>query len=183
MEKELIKQINTGKLTGNKLEFAKAAIRETGLYSCRLNKPKLEYNLNEVDFNEIKKEQLEIIRKGLFDIEKEKIRYQLKKIIYNDVPLTRFSTPMEILQYKIKNKSIVIDFDKIETEYKTKKVIPLVMLNKVSYESLLNYLPNDFDPITYIKLNPELSNLKTEREIKYHYLKFGRIKNLPYKEL
>ena len=102
MEKELIKQINTGKLSGNKLEFVKAAIRESCLYSCRLNKPKPEYKLSETDFNEIKKEQLEMIRKSLFDIEKEKIRYQLKKIINNDVPLTRFSTPMEILQYKIK---------------------------------------------------------------------------------
>jgi hypothetical protein len=183
MEKELIKQINTGKLHGNKLEFAKAALRETGLYSCRLNKPKQEYILSETDFNEIKKEQLEMIRKSLFDIEKEKIRYQLKKIINNDVPLTRFSTPMEILQYKIKNKPIVIDFQKVEHEYKDKKVIPLVMLNKASYETLLNYLPNDFDPINYVKLNPDLNNLKTEREIKYHYLKFGRIKNLPYKEL
>jgi hypothetical protein len=90
---------------------------------------------------------------------------------------------MEILQYKIKNKPIVIDFQKVEHEYKDKKVIPLVMLNKASYETLLNYLPNDFDPIIYVKLNPELNNLKTEREIKYHYLKFGRIKNLPYKEI
>lgn len=183
MEKELTKQINNDKLTGNKLEFAKEAIKLSSLYKIRWNNPKDTYQLDENTFNEIKKEQLELIRKDLFKIEKEKMKYQLRKIIHEDAQLTRFSTPIEILQYKIKNKAILIDFDKIEKEYKDKKVIPMVMLTKASYESLLNYLPNDFDPIKYVKLNPELSNLTADKDIKYHYLKFGRIKNLPYKEL
>jgi hypothetical protein len=183
MEKELIKQINTGKLTGIKLEFAKAAIRASGLYKIRTHKPKVEYQLDETAFNEIKQEHINKIQKELYEIHCEKMRHQLRKIIHTDEPLTRFSTPMEVLQYKIKNRPIVIDFQKVEQEYKDKKVIPLVMLNKAPYESLLNYLPNDFDSLTYIKLNPELNHLKTEREIKYHYLKFGRIKNLPYKEI
>ena len=183
MEKELIKQINTGKLNGNKLEFAKIAIKESGLYSCRGNTNIPEYKLDEIDLNEIKKEQLEIIKKSLFDIEKEKMKCKLQKVIQTDDPITRFSTPIEILQYNIKHKPLLIDFDKLDSGYKIDKIIPLVILNKASYETLLHYLPNDFDPITYVKLNPELNHLTTEKEIKYHYLKYGRIKNLNYKEI
>lgn len=130
MEKELIKKINTGKLNENQLEFAKAAIKESGLYKCRVNKPKIEYQLDETAFNEIKKKQLELIRKDLFNIEREKLKYQLKIIENNNVPITRFTTPIEALQYKIKNKPLIIDFDKIDKDVIDKKIVPLKLAKK-----------------------------------------------------
>lgn len=183
MEKELIKQINTGKLNKTQLLFAKAAICESNLYKIRLNKPNESYYLEENIYKDIKREQMKLLQKDLFEIQKEKIKSKVKNIINNNVELTRFSTPIEVLQYKIKNKPIIIDFEKIEKEYRNTQIIPFVMLNNATYEILLHYLPSDFDPVTYIKLNPELSNLTVDKDIKYHYLKFGRIKNLPYKEL
>lgn len=167
MEKEFIKKINNNNIN---TDAVKAYIIENKLYSIRyhsrnINNPSYSVNID-VDTNQIVKNMRSIAK----DIINSNTNY-----------VSRFESPLETLQLKLINKPIIIDFEEIKTTYNKTRAIPLKLIKDATYEDLKIYLPNDFNPNKYIELNSGLNNLKDKKDIEFHYVKYGRLRNLSYK--
>jgi hypothetical protein len=161
-EKILIKKINNNNFDS---ESIKSYILKNNLCSIRLHCKKtgrLIFKKDRDTFN------------NKIDELKNKIQSQN---IYN----SRFNDPLETLQINILNKPVIIDFKNIKEIYKKTKTIPLKTLTYATYDDLIMFLPNDFDPQKYLELNPFLDKLTSTKDIEYHYIKYGRLRNLKYK--
>ena len=129
----------------------------------------------------------QIIEKPIIVIKKRdmnELRNKIKKYLENKKQIhPRFVSPIEIVQEKILTTNLLIDFNKIQDIYNKTRTIPLTLFKNATFNDLLIYLPNNFDPFKYYQIN-KLEKISTPdspsfvRDMEYHYLKYGRFKRL-----